>query len=519
MTADLVWQRLADRLDPTPSPYKADPVRWAHEKLGTFVIEQQAAIMRSVAANRYTAVPSCHDIGKSFTAGELACWWIDVHAPGEAFVVTTAPTAAQVGAILWREIGKMHRKGDLLGYITGNNEWKIGHGGSAPEVIAYGRKPADYDPTAFQGIHARFVLVIIDESCGIPEMLYNAVDSLVTNAHARVLAIGNPDDPASHFKKICEPGSGWNVVRCDALRSPNMTASALREHKHLRAYMIRHGIPPSTEQVPDELRELLISPEWVEERLKRWGENSPLFVSKVRGEFPTVAIDTLIHPHWVTLAQARDYPHPSNVGARLGVDVARYGTDHSIIMRRRGGECRVIKEISYGPVTEVAGYVVKIGSEFLPGLLPLAMVDDVGVGGGVTDILAEQGYPVVPIIGGARCTQILPNGQPKFINKRSELWWNLREALAGPTGDGSEGWLDLDPDDDELAAQLVNIKYKINSKGQIKVESKEEMKARGLSSPDRGDALAYAAAPDELASTPVVSTEDMLTGDLLTRRM
>jgi hypothetical protein len=134
----------------------------------------------------------------------LALWWIDVHPPGEAFVVTTAPTTPQVEAILWRYMGNAHKKGGLPGRITLDAKWYIGN-----ELVAYGRKPADYDPAAFQGIHARYVLVIIDEAGGVPKSIFDAVDALATNVDARVVAVGNPDDPASHFATICKPGSGW----------------------------------------------------------------------------------------------------------------------------------------------------------------------------------------------------------------------------------------------------------------------------------------------------------------------
>lgn len=489
--------RLADRLDPPPHPYEGRPVEWTREKMQEWVTRDQAAIMRSVVDHRYTAVPSCHDVGKSWTASRITGWWLDSHPPGEAFVVTTAPTAAQVGAILWREIGKAHRKGDLMGYVTGANEWKIGHKNGSPELVAYGRKPADYDATGFLGIHARFVLVIIDEACGIPRVLYDAVDSLATNEHARVLAIGNPDDPSSHFRQICKPGSGWNVHCIDALRSPLFTFAEVRQYPELLQYMIREGIAPTDELIPEGLRDLLVSPLWVNERIKRWGVKSPIFQSKVRGQFPDVTTDTLINPHWITLASARELA-PMPTMSKMGADVARYGTDHSILMLRQGGHCRVVEDIAYGPTTEFVGLILKRGNDHMatPAAFPVVCVDDVGVGGGVTDMLREQGVPVVAIIGGAASVQLLPNGKPRFFNKRSELWWNMREAFAGPSGTGLDGWLDIDPFDLDIQAQLSNVKYKINSHGQIVVESKDEMKKRGLSSPDRGDALAYALAPD-----------------------
>lgn len=510
--------RLADRLDPPPHPYAGRPADWTREKMNEWVTLDQQAIMQSVVDHRYTAVPSCHDVGKSWTASRITSWWLDTHPIGEAFVVTTAPTAAQVSAILWREIGKAHRKGDLFGYVTGSNEWKIGHKNGSPELVAYGRKPADYDATGFLGIHARFVLVIIDEACGIPRVLYDAVDSLATNEHARVLAIGNPDDPSSHFQKICKPGSGWNVISIDALRSPRFTLQEVKQHPELLQYMIQQGVAPTTEQIPEDLKDLLVSPTWVAERIKRWGVTSPIFQSKVRGRFPDVTVDTLINPHWITLAAARELD-PLPTMSKMGADVARYGTDHSVLMLRQGGHCRVVEDVAYGPTTEFVGLIVQRGQELMeyPAMFPVVCVDDVGVGGGVTDMLREQGYPVVPIVGGAASTQTLKNGKPRFFNKRSELWWNMREAFAGASGTGEDGWLDIDPLDDDLQAQLSNVKYKVNSHGQIVVESKDDMRKRGLPSPDRADALAYSLAPDLPDETSFKQTRPdlMVNADIL----
>ena len=145
-----------------------------------------------MAENRYSAFKASHDVSKSHTISRLALWWIDVHPPGEASVVTTAPTTPQVGAILWRYLGNAHKKGGLPSRITLDAKSYIGN-----ELVAYGRKPAHYDLAAFQGIHARYVLVIIDEAGGVPKSIFDAVDALATNIDARVVAVGNPDDPAS----------------------------------------------------------------------------------------------------------------------------------------------------------------------------------------------------------------------------------------------------------------------------------------------------------------------------------
>src|SRR4029453_13809177 len=122
------------------------------------------------------------------------------------FVVSTAPTFSQVRAILWRELDQAHRKGGLPGQIH-TTEWKVDR-----RLIGFGRKPADVardsnitPSTAFQGIHARYVLVVLDEADGVPEELWTAADALITNEDSRIPAIGNPDPPTTTFARCVGP--------------------------------------------------------------------------------------------------------------------------------------------------------------------------------------------------------------------------------------------------------------------------------------------------------------------------
>src|SRR4029077_8642526 len=212
--------------------------------LGESLYSKQREITKSVEEHRRTAVKSCHDAGKSYIASRTAAWWIKYPPPGEAFVVSTAPSNDQVRGILWREINKVHRKGHLGGRIN-QTEWWINN-----ELVAFGRKPQDQDPGAFQGIHAKYVLVILDEACWIPKDLWMAAGSLAANEYSRILAIGNPDDPGGHFAEVCKPGSGWNVIRISYRDTPNFT----------------------NELGTEQLRPLLISKYYVDEMRKEVGE-------------------------------------------------------------------------------------------------------------------------------------------------------------------------------------------------------------------------------------------------------
>ncbi len=400
--------------------------------------------------HRRVAVRSAQDVGKSRIASRLSCWWIDTHPVGEAFVVTTAPSFKQVQAVLWREMRSAHRVGGLPGVMT-ETEWKI-----SGELVAFGRKPADYDPDAFQGIHALYVLVILDEACGVPEALWNAAETLTANEGSRILAIGNPDDPSSHFARVSQPGSGWHKIRIDGYRSPNFT----------------------DEPVPDELRALLLSPTWVEERKRSWGEDSALFISKVRGEFPEEADDALIPLSFIRAAQDRYEETSGHPGAAevLGVDVARYGSDETVIVARQGTrawiEGRYLKQDTMATTGRVVRALADLGASE-------ARVDVVGIGAGVVDRLEEQGLPVVGCNGGSA-----PRDPERFANARAEWCWGLRERF-------ERGEIAICPDD-ELAAQLAGIRYAFDSRGRIGIESKQDARSRGVSSPDIADALMLA---------------------------
>lgn len=429
--------------------FRADPVGFVAAILGETLWSRQRDIAEALRDHRRVAVPSCHDAGKSFLASRLAAWWIATRAPGESFVVTSAPTNAQVKAILWREIKRAHRIGKLPGTVN-RSEWLIDG-----ELVGYGRKPNDWDMTGFQGIHAARVLVIFDEASGVPQALWDAAETLITNEDSRLLAIGNPDDPAGPFARACAPGGGFLTLPIDALNTPNLT----------------------DEPIPEALRPLLVSPLWVEEMRVRWGEESPLWQAKVRGRFPDIADDRLLSP--ALLQQAVSAQGSAEDPVVLGADIARFGRDETVLVLRRGDRAEIYAAFHKQDTMATVGRIIDAWRA--TGAVAI-QVDDAGVGGGVTDRLREQGVPVVPILVGRPARE----GE-RFLNLRAELYWSLRERAA-------DGRLVLPPDD-LLLRQLGELRYRYDSRGRLKLESKDDMKKRGIASPDRADALALAFAP------------------------
>lgn len=434
-----------------------DPAAWVSERLGQVVWTKQAEVMAAVRDHRRVAVRSGHGVGKSHVAALLASWWLDTHPPGEAFVVTTAPTFAQVRAILWRYIRRMHKAGDLPGRVN-QTEWLIDD-----ELVAFGRKPADHDESAFQGIHARYVLVIVDEACGVPEQIWVAADALTTNTDCRLVAIGNPDNPASHFRRVCTPGSGWHTIRISAFDSPNLTG----------------------EVVPPEVAKALVSAEWVEEKRREWGEENPLYQSKVLGEFSEDSEWQVVRQSDVVACRidpeakwAPDDLQP----VELGVDVGG-GGDETVIRERRGvragREWRAhtdrpekIAPLILSAIRETGATAVK--------------VDSIGVGFGVIGELRNTKGHGAHIVG-VNVAEAASDPK-KFANLRAEIWWEI-----GRGSSASRGW-DLSgmENADATVAQLLEPQWDVDSKGRIRVEPKDDIIKRLGRSPDNADALLLA---------------------------
>ena len=469
---------------PDPSPYQGDPAGWIMDKLGAYLWSKQREICDSVSKFTYTGVKACHGPGKSYTAARIAAWWLDpgVHDLGSAFVVTTAPSWPQVQAILWRELRRAHRKAQLPGRITLDCHWYMGAGKSDEELIAMGRKPSDYDENAFQGLHAPHILVLIDEASGIPPNLWVAVETLMTSEHSRMLALGNPDDPSSDFAKKCKiwnRSDDGNVITISAFDTPNFTG----------------------EDVPPEVSQAIVTQHWVDQRRKDWGEESILWTSRVLGEFPDLSDDYLLSP--ALLQRAYNTSLPAFEHGRYGVDIARKGSNKSVMYRNRGGQIRHVKSWAKFDTMRSADTIHHILSTHQHVRVP-AVIDGIGVGAGVYDRLYQLGDEVGMFIASQRALNPV-----KFYNRRAEVYWQFREQIEA-------GAIDLDERDEDLAAQLTSVKFWINGRGQIQLETKEDMEERGVASPDLADACVLSTVHIGLVEgANVPRGEETLSGDLL----
>jgi len=429
----------------------------------------------------------------SMIASVIACWWVSTKPPGQAIVVSSAPTYAQVNKILWEEIRKHHsatQHGDypMPGRVTQADEWKLADG----QIVGFGRKPAKGDRHSFHGIHRRFVLVVLDEACGIPEEIWTGVEAITTNVGCRIIAIGNPDDRNTDFgKNFLDGNTGhlWNRISIPASTTPNFTG----------------------EVVPRLLNEVLVSRNWVEERLADWGEKDPRYISKVLAEFPEQSKSSLFPPSLI--ADARDEPPAPSLYSilRIGVDVARFGSDKTVVASYSGLTAKIEESWSGTDTVSSAYKVLEIAErlkEERKAPWVEIRVDAVGLGAGVVDtlnaravLLPEAWFTVYEMHGSASPPQDMGGSVYGYGNARAYWFDQVRQKMRN-------GSLKLEDEDSKIADDFGMVFYKIVN-GRLFIIPKEEMRKEYGRSPDLADAVTYAVAPvaEGLQRGDVISEE------------
>jgi hypothetical protein len=389
-------------------------------------------------------------------------WWVATHDPYEVALICSAPTYPQIARVLFRELKDNHNLARQLGnalpgHINQSEEWKLDDADGT--LIGFGRRPSDTDiVSAFQGIHRRFVFVILDEAGGIPADLYTAAEAVTTSADSRVLAIGNPDRRATEFHRIFREDDTWNKIHISAYDTPNFTG----------------------EWVPEDVKPLLIQPAWVDRQKIAWGEESARFKSKVLGQFPDEDDTAFFSQVALDKAMDVDIVEDMEVPVIMGVDLARFGEDDSVIYSNRGGRVRKYASWSKATALESANRVHTAALEL--GCKEVR-VDGAGLGGPVVDQLAAMGegiYTVISMLGSAASPD-----RTRWFNARAFNFDSLREQMLS-------GGIDLDPDDSALVDEMMMLRYKFATTGSIQIESKDDMRSRGVKSPDNLDAVVYA---------------------------
>lgn len=432
----------------------------------------QRKIIRDVFKHRWVAVKSCHGPGKTYIAAVVA---LTLHYVFRAVVITTAPSFRQVRKLLWEEIHyHYNRARNKLGgrlnqteLISGDKWYMMGFATDSPEFN-------------ISGIHEETVVVVVDEAGGVDLETFNMMDTLLTSKNVFVLYIGNPIVPEGPFYDAFKPGSGFHQITIPAWITPN----------------VRHNkiIYPK-----------LVTKEWVDKQIRKHGRESNWVISRVDAEFPESNLSLIIPLNYLEASLNRDHwdekanMHYSDKVVGFAVDVARSGADRTPIGKRwQSGRFRII-DVMEGShrTTEVVGRVKRHWEEARPHAVdpdegPFVTVDDTGVGGGVTDMLVEDGIPTNGFVSseapdGSLLDQEDYEDAERFANMRALGYWKLRKAAI-------TGQLDIE---DDVAAELGKIQKEDTRKDKIKIEDKEKIKKRlrGLS-PDLADTAMIAFAYD-----------------------
>ncbi len=429
--------------------YRDDPALFVTEVLGATPYPYQAEFLNALATGeRKMSVRSGHGTGKSTTASWAMLWFVLLRFPNK--VVVTAPTSGQLFDALFAELKRwINELPDQLKVLLTVKADRVELTAASSEAFISARTSRAETPEALAGVHSANVLLVVDEASGVPEKVFEAAAGSMSGHAATTILMSNPTrSSGTFFESQTRMASSWWTRRWSCVDSP------------------------------------LVSDEFVDEMRARYGEESNAFRIRVLGEFPMADDDTIIPFHLADSAIKRDIEVTPDTKPIWGLDVARFGADKTALCKRYGN---VVTEISSWQGLDLMQTVGRVMAEYeglSPSMRPSEiLVDSIGVGGGVVDRLRELGAPVrginvgeAPAMGGT------------YMNLRAELWFKTK------------GWLEdrscKIPNDDQLLAELTSIRYAFTPSGKMKAESKDDMRKRGLKSPDLADALCLTMASD-----------------------
>lgn len=414
--------------------------------------EWQKDILRSIGSGLISleeairiAVASGHGIGKSALVSWIILWGISTMEDTKG--VVTANTETQLKTKTWAELGKWYRlfiaKQFFILTATAiysrdpehERTWRI-------DMVPWTEKK----PESFAGLHnaGRRIILIFDEASAIGDVIWEVSEGALTDKNTQIIwpCFGNPTSNKGRFKKcFTEYQHRWNTRQIDSRDVPgtNLVQIAAWE--------------------------------------KDYGEDSDFFRVRVRGLFPNAASIQLIAES--TVESARTIQPLASISDPLifGLDVARFGDNESVLVRRCGRDARTRPALRWRGLS-VDVLADKVASLIAAESPDAVFVDEGGVGGGVVDCIRRLGFECIGVNFGGKPGE-MPNGT-NVANKSAEMWVKTDQWMK------SGGAIE---DSEELSAQLLSRGYSFNKKQQMQLDSKEDMRARGEDSPDWADGL------------------------------
>lgn len=430
----------------TTLEYETGPDKWQEQVLRDIsqglqygFIENNGTIVECKNGRVWVAVRSGHGIGKSTLMAWLDHWFLSTRRSPQC--ITTANTEIQLRTKTWRENGKWVR-------LLINAHW---FDWSATRLVCKAAPETWYsqavpwsatNPQAFAGTHEKHVMMKYDEASEIDDPIWEVTEGAMTEPHGVKIWVvfGNPTKASGRFSECFKKfRSMWTTYEIDARDSKRT------DH------------------------------DFISQQIELYGEDSDFIRIRVKGQEPRAGTAQFIPTEVAEKAKGRHisqgkyHTHPKI----LGVDIARFGGDSTVIIKRQGLAAYDMKKYKDNNTQTIAGLV----AEEIQVWGPDAVFLDMGnIGASVYDILTGWGYRVTGVWFSGT-----PINKDMYLNKRVEMWGRMKNWL------GNGGCV---PDDNELRDDLIGPEYQFTLKEQFQLESKKDMRKRGLASPDCADALA-----------------------------
>jgi len=422
--------------------YRKNPLAFCRDMLGVTLSPQQAPLFLSMIQNEARViVKSATGTGKTFL---LAC--VILHqllTEREINIMATSPSSGQLQRGLRKELGKVHGmlKDDRIANLFELQRDAIFLVDTKETHICYLVTGSAENEENLAGLHADKVIIAIDEASGISAKVMGILKGNLTTAGSSMIQTSNPQRPSGPYYDLFQnPPTGYEMVTLDAYGST------------------------------------MISKKWIAEMIETYGEDSDFVRVRIKGEFPRSSDSLFIPSHLIENAVERRMDPLEYRGKPLimGVDVARFGSDKSVIVLRQGDKLVDIQLFSGLDTMEMSAQVIEYYNRNRG--ISSIIVDEVGVGAGVVDRLKQLRLPVVGINVGSRSSN-----SKTYFNLRAEVYEEMKEWLR--TADV--------PEHKEFIDELRSIQYGFNNRSQLQMMTKADMKKQGFSSPDIVDALTF----------------------------
>lgn len=454
MARDVMRQYEADAY-----AFTCDAILRSHQT-GIYPSADQKLILDAISVpDSKVAVKSGHGCGKSTVECWAIEWFLSVF--NECEVPVTATSSKQLYDIIWGYLSKWKEhtvpifKNMLV--VTSDRMYVAGQQLTRYATARTARRET---PDALQGFHAPHILFIIEEASGVHDSIFELAEGSQTTLDCRMLLCGNPTRLSGFFHRCFNADRKfWNCITLNGEKSS------------------------------------LVNPKYIE-RQKRYGTDSDIYRVRVLGEFPKESADTIIQLNLLEDAKNRDILLPPSAPRIAGLDVARFGDDKTAIVIRQGGVITYIDEWEKKDAEYTVGKVLNLYRDRK--LFDRIQVDVIGMGGPVVDTLTRMNVPTVAV--NVCETSAFAD---KYDKLRDELWFKAQEfymsklckidveLIAKNTIGASKGESAQIAKEniDEMISQLSSVKYGFSLRsGKLQAESKDDMKARKLPSPNLADA-------------------------------